>query len=66
MHNCESRNETAAICHARAAALAIRLTPNASFREKLRQLIVKMQKEKAPASGRFCIDGDCRKRGKFE
>jgi hypothetical protein len=36
-----------------AAALAIRLRRNASFQEKPRQLIVKMRKEKAPASGRF-------------
>jgi hypothetical protein len=35
------------------AALAIRLRRNASFQEKPRQLIVKMLKEKAPASGRF-------------
>jgi hypothetical protein len=33
--------------------LAIRLTRCASFQEKLRQLIIKMQKEKAPASRRF-------------
>src|SRR5580692_594246 len=49
------RSETAAICHAKAAALAIRLTRSASFQEKLRQLIIKMRKEKAPASGRFCL-----------
>src|SRR5581483_1070981 len=49
------RNGTAAICHAKPAVLAIRLTRRASFPEKLRQLIVKMRKEKAPASGRFCI-----------
>jgi hypothetical protein len=36
-----------------AVALAIRLCRNASFQEKPRQLIVKMLKEKAPASGRF-------------
>jgi hypothetical protein len=60
------RNETAAICHPKAAALAIRLTRSASFQEKLRQLIVKMLKEKAPASGRFCIYRIDRVRGKFE
>jgi hypothetical protein len=47
--------QIAAICHVRPGALAIRLTPGASFPEKLHQLIVKMRKEKAPASGRFCI-----------
>src|ERR1700733_1284499 len=43
------RNEAAPICHARPSALAIRLTRSASFQEKLRQLVVKMRKEKAPA-----------------
>jgi hypothetical protein len=47
------------------AALAIRLLRSASFREKLRQLIVKMRKEKAPVNGRFCISGKDRVRGKF-
>jgi hypothetical protein len=47
------------------APLAIRLIRSASFQEKLRQLIVKMRKEKAPASGRFCISGKGRVRGKF-
>jgi hypothetical protein len=59
------RNEAATICHARPAALAIRLTRSASFQEKLRQLVVKMRKEKAPASGRFCISRIGRVRGKF-
>jgi hypothetical protein len=47
------------------AALAIRLLRSASFREKLRQLIVKMRKEKAPVRGRFCSSGKGRIRGKF-
>jgi hypothetical protein len=46
-------------------ALAIRLIRGASFQEKLRQLVVKMRKEKAPASGRFCIYRTCRVREKF-
>jgi hypothetical protein len=48
------------------AVLAIRLIRSASFQEKLRQLIIKMRKEKAPVSGRFCISGRCRVRSKFE
>jgi hypothetical protein len=55
-----------AICDAMPAALAIRLLRSASFREKLRQLIVKMRNEKAPASGRFYSSGNSRVRGKFE
>jgi hypothetical protein len=47
------------------ATLAIRLIRSASFREKLRQLIVKMRKEKAPANGRFCVSRKGRVRGKF-
>jgi hypothetical protein len=47
------------------AVLAIRLIRSASFREKLRQLIVKMRKEKAPVYGRFCVSGKDRVRGKF-
>jgi hypothetical protein len=45
--------------------LAIRLIQSASFQEKLRQLVVKMRKEKAPPSGRFCISRKGRVRGKF-
>jgi hypothetical protein len=60
------RNATAAICHAKAAVLAIRLDRSASFQEKLRQLIIKMRKEKAPASGRFCLSGTDGICGKFE
>jgi hypothetical protein len=60
------RSETAAICHAKAAALAIRLTRSASFQEKLRQLVIKMRKEKAPASGRFCLSRTGRVCRKFE
>jgi len=47
------------------AVLAFRLIRGASFQEKLRQLIVKMRKEKAPAYGRFCVSGKDRVRGKF-
>jgi hypothetical protein len=47
------------------AALAIRLLSVASFREKLRQLIVKMRNEKAPATGRFLLSRLCHDRGKF-
>jgi hypothetical protein len=57
--------KTIAICHAMPAALAIRLIRSASFQEKLRQLIIKMRKQKAPASGRFCISRTGRIRGKF-
>jgi hypothetical protein len=39
------------VVHGRAAALAIRLRRNASFQEKLRQLIIKMLKEKRPQAG---------------
>jgi hypothetical protein len=45
--------------------LAIRLLSAASFREKLRQLIVKIRKEKALATERFLLSGTCRDRGKF-
>jgi hypothetical protein len=48
------------------AVLAIRLFRSASFQEKLRQLFVKMRKEKAPASGRFCVSKTGRVRGKFK
>jgi hypothetical protein len=67
MHNfkANSRTKTFAICHAMLAVLAIRLIRSASFQEKLRQLIVKMRKEKAPANGRFCISRKRRVRGKF-
>jgi hypothetical protein len=54
-----------AICHAMLAVLAFRLIRGASFQEKLRQLIVKMRKEKAPAYGRFCVSRNGRVRGKF-
>jgi hypothetical protein len=47
------KREAAVALQAMTAALAIRLRSNASFRQKLRQLIVKMRKEKAPADGRF-------------
>jgi hypothetical protein len=59
------RDEIAGICHAKRASLAIRLTRRASFQEKLRQLIIKMRKEKAPASERFCVSRTDRVRGKF-
>ncbi|HSY56823.1 MAG TPA: hypothetical protein VK834_10265 [Bradyrhizobium sp.] len=67
MHNfkANSRTKTFAICHAMLAVLAIRLIRSASFREKLRQLIVKMRKEKAPVYGRFCVSRNGRVRGKF-
>jgi hypothetical protein len=60
MHNCavQTFKRDRAICHAKPPALAIRLTPGASFPEKLRQLIVKMRKEKAPPKERFCISKD--------
>jgi hypothetical protein len=51
--------------HAMPAALAIRLIRCASFQEKLRQLIVKMRKQKAPASGRFHMFRIGRVCGKF-
>jgi hypothetical protein len=47
------------------AVLAFRLIRGASFQEKLRQLIVKMRKEKAPVYGRFCVSRKNRLRGKF-
>jgi len=47
------KNESRRDVQARAAALAIRLRPNASFQQKLRQLIIKMLTEKAPTGGRF-------------
>jgi hypothetical protein len=61
----EVKAGTVATLHARTAALAIRLLSVASFREKLCQLIVKMRKEKAPATGRFLLSAIFRDRGKF-
>jgi hypothetical protein len=59
------RRESHRQLHGMTVALAIRLIQSASFQEKLRQLVVKMRKEKAPPSGRFCISRKGRVRGKF-
>jgi hypothetical protein len=61
----ENRNGAVATSDAMTAALAIRLRSAASFREKLRQLVVNCVTKKAPASGRFRMFLICRVRGKF-
>jgi hypothetical protein len=63
----KSRRGSSAVTSSQAmtTALAIRLRSGASFREKLRQLISKRATKKAPASGRLCMIGICRVRGKF-